>query len=150
MLSVADARRTILEHCRPLPAERQVLSPASLDRVLAEDVTSDLDSPPFDKALMDGYAVRAVDLLSGSATLTVVEEITAGRTPTRPIVSGQASRIMTGAPIPEGADAVVMIERTRPVGTDRVEVEQRLTAGLNILRRGTEMTTGEIVLRAGA
>src|SRR5262249_10204208 len=113
MLSVAEAQAVVLQHARPLPPGPTPLTPAALGRVLAEDVASDLDSPPYDKALMDGYALRSHDLPEGRGTLAVIEEVTAGRTPQRAVGPGQATRIMTGAPLPEGADAVVMVERTR-------------------------------------
>jgi molybdopterin molybdotransferase len=149
MLSVAEAQSTILQTVRPLTAADVPLSPAALGLVLAEDVASDLDMPPHDKALMDGYAVRAADLPEGRTALVVVEEITAGRTPQHPVGPGQAARIMTGAPLPPGADAVVVVERTRLLG-DRVQVEDRPPQpGQNILRRGREMRRGETVLAAG-
>ena len=80
--------------------------------VVAENIAAEVDSPPYDKAMMDGYAFRHSDLPDGKATLTVVEEITDGRSPTRKLQAGEAARIMTGAPLLEGADAVMMIERT--------------------------------------
>src|SRR5207247_2763898 len=98
---------------------------AQLGQVLAEDVVSDLDMPPFDKSLMDGFAVRSADLPEGKATLSVIEEITAGQMPTRSLGQGQATRIMTGAPIPAGADAVVMIERTQLLGNSQIQVEDK-------------------------
>jgi molybdopterin molybdotransferase len=149
MLSVAEAQAIVLQHARPLPPETVPLGPAALGLVLAEDVVSDLDMPPYDKAMMDGYAVRAADLADGRATLTVIEEVTAGQTPTRTIGLGQATRIMTGAPIPTGADAVVMVERSRPVGDDRVQLEDTPRPGQNVLPRGREMRTGQVVLRSG-
>src|SRR5438876_3509969 len=100
MLSVTEAQAIVLQHAHPLPAEMVPLGPAVLSRVLAEDVASDLDMPPYDKALMDGFAVRAADLAEGRGVLAVVEEITAGRTPTQTLGPGQVARIMTGAPIP--------------------------------------------------
>jgi molybdopterin molybdotransferase len=121
-----------------------------MGRVLAEDVTSDLDMPPFDKSMMDGYAVRSADLASGPAVLAVVEEITAGRTPTVPLGPGKTSRIMTGAPIPNGADAVVMIERCEAQGAERVRVPGPVAAGTNVAERSRELRTGETVLRAGS
>src|SRR5262249_26452489 len=122
-----------------------------LGLVLAEDVVSDLDMPPYDKALMDGYAVRAADLSDGNATLTVVEEVTAGQTPRRPLGPGQATRIMTGAPLPQGANAVVMVERTRLLDGGRVQIEDKpARPGQNILGRAREMRRGETVLEAGA
>src|SRR3954452_3037920 len=110
MLSVAEAQRVVLEAARPLPAATVALVPAALGLVLAEDVSSDLDSPPHDKALMDGYAIRSVDLPEGRGELEVVEEVLAGQTPRRTLGTGQAARIMTGAPLPSGADAVVQVE----------------------------------------
>lgn len=151
MLAVGEAQRIILEHARPLPAGTQPLAPAALGLVLAEGIISDLDMPPYDKALMDGYAVRAADLATGRATLRVIEEVTAGRTPTQEVGAGQGTRIMTGAPVPDGADAVVMVERTRRVGEDRVEIEDRpAKPGQNVLARGKEMRRGDTVLAAGA
>jgi molybdopterin molybdotransferase len=150
MLTVAEAQAQVLQQARPLPPQRLPLTGAALGLVLAEDVASDLDMPPHDKALMDGYAVRAADLAEGRATLTVIEEVTAGRTPQLPLGAGQATRIMTGAPIPSGADAVVMIERTRLVEASRVQIEDRPPApGQNILAQGREMRCGETVLRSG-
>src|SRR5437773_916113 len=100
LLAVSEAQGIVLRHCRPLAAEALPLTSAALGLTLAEDVASDLDMPPYDKALMDGYAVRAADLADGQADLMVLEEITAGKTPTRALGPGQATRIMTGAPLP--------------------------------------------------
>src|SRR5262249_12083290 len=150
MRSVAEAQRIILEHARPLAAQTAPLSASALGLVLAEDVTSDTDMPPHDKALMDGYAVRCADLPEGRAALAVIEEVTAGKVPTRSVKAGEATRIMTGAPIPEGADAVVMVERCRPKD-DFVWVEDTPPKlGQNILTRGREMRKGDVVLKAGA
>jgi molybdopterin molybdotransferase len=151
MLTVAEAQAIVLQHARPLPPASVPLTPAVLGAVLAEDVRSDLDMPPHDKALMDGYAVRSADLPDGRGSLAVVEEVTAGRVPARPLGPGQATRIMTGAPLPAGADAVVMVERTRPAGGGRVAVEDRPPQpGQNVMPRGREMKRGEVVLAAGA
>jgi molybdopterin molybdotransferase len=134
-----------------LPPEIFALSPAALGLTLAEDVVCDRDMPPFDKALMDGYAVRAADLPEGHATLTITEEITAGRTPQKSVSPGQAARIMTGAPLPDGADVVVAVERTRLLDDGRVQVEDRAPKrGQNIMGRGREMRAGEPLLTAGA
>lgn len=151
MLSVAEAQALVLLHSRPLPPVEAPLSPAVLGWVLAEDVASDLDMPPFDKSLMDGYAVRCADLLQGHGVLTVIEEIVAGQTPKLPVRPGQATRIMTGAPVPAGADAVVMVERTRQEDDGRVQIDDRPPQpGQNILVLGREMRRGETVLAAGA
>jgi molybdopterin molybdotransferase len=151
MLSVAEAQALVLERARPLPPQSVPLTPAALGLVLAEAVVSDLDMPPYDKALMDGYAVRAGDLPEGRATLAVIEEVTAGHTPQRTVGPGQATRIMTGAPIPPGADAVIMIEHTGDLDGGRVQVDdRRLQPGHNVLRQGTEMRRGDTVLSPGS
>jgi molybdopterin molybdotransferase len=151
MLSVSQAQTLVLQHARPLPRETVPLGPAALGLVLAEDVASDLDIPPYDKALMDGYAVRTADLAAGRAVLALIEEVTAGTMPARTVGAGQATRIMTGAPIPAGADAVIMVERTRLVDGNRVAVEDGpVRPGLNVLPCGREMRRGETVLTAGS
>jgi molybdopterin molybdotransferase len=150
MLSVADAQKIVLGQVSPLPPRAAFLEVHVLGRVLAEDVVSDIDAPPFTKAMMDGYAVRAVDLAGGVGQLTVVDEITAGRTPTRAIGTGEAARIMTGAPLPVGADSVVMIERTQVGGATAVRIDDRaLQPGQHVMPRGQEMRRGDVVLRAG-
>jgi molybdopterin molybdotransferase len=150
MLTVAAAQEIVLRNTRPLSPADAPLAPGLLGAVLAEDVVSDLDMPPYDKAMMDGYAVRSADLPAGRATLAVVEEVTAGRTPRHTLQAGQATRIMTGAPMPAGADAVVMVERTRMDG-DRVLIEDRTPKpGQNVMPRGREMRRGETALSAGS
>ncbi|HMF13505.1 MAG TPA: gephyrin-like molybdotransferase Glp [Gemmataceae bacterium] len=150
LLSVAEGQEIVLRHCRPVTPEAVPLASAPLGLVLAEDVASDLDMPPYDKALMDGYALRAADLASGQAELEVVEEITAGRVPARSVGPGQAARIMTGAPIPSGADAVVIVERTRLLDGKRVRIDDKPPKpGQNVLRRGAEMRKDEAILMAG-
>jgi len=102
MLSPADAARLILEHLRPLPAERRPLREA-LDLVLAEDVASPMDLPPWDNSAMDGYAIRGADVAGRSRIdLAVVETVPAGHFPTKPVGPGEATRIFTGAPLPSG------------------------------------------------
>jgi molybdopterin molybdotransferase len=150
MLTVAEAQAIVLRNSRPLPPVNASLTPSALGTVLAEDVVSDLDMPPYDKAMMDGYAVRTADLPDGRASLAVVEEVTAGRTPRHPVAPGQATRIMTGAPIPAGADAVVMIEQTRLNGGWVVIEDRAPHPGQNIMPRGREMRAGETVLTAGS
>ena len=149
-LSVAEAQAIVLRHLRPLPAEPMALSAAALGLVLAADVASDLDMPPYNKALMDGYAVRCVDLPSGRGALEVVEEITAGMVPRHVLGEKQASRIMTGAPVPRGSDAVVVVERTRLGENGQVEIEDKLPhPGQNIMPQGAEMRRGDTVIAAG-
>lgn len=150
MLSVPEAQAIVLKHAAALPPKATPLS-AALGLVLAEDIASNLDMPPYDKAMMDGYALRCADLRNGKATLKIIEEITAGRTPEKTLGPTQAARIMTGAPVPQGADAVVMVERTRLRDDGQVEVDDPgLERGKNILRQGREMRRGDTVLKAGA
>jgi molybdopterin molybdotransferase len=113
MLEVADALATVLQHTKPLKAEGAALTPAALGQVLAQDVVADADSPPFPKSLRDGYAVRSSDCASPGAELKVIEEVPAGKVPQKPVGAGEATRIFTGAPMPDGADAVVMQEETQ-------------------------------------
>lgn len=150
MLTVAQAQQIVLERVLPSRAETLPLEFTCLGMVLAEDVAADLDSPPFTKSLMDGYAVRAADLASGRAVLTVIEEVLAGAWPARVVETGQATRIMTGAPLPQGADAVVVIERTRIDESGRVIIEDApARPGQNVLERGREMKAGEVILQRG-
>jgi molybdopterin molybdotransferase len=147
--SVAEAQAVVLVHAAPLPSRLLPLSAELLGMVLAEDVVCDVDSPPYDKAMMDGYAVRATDLATGQAILTIREEVSAGRVPRLPVGPGQATRIMTGAPLPDGADAVVMVERSTLRNEAHVELHDQPRPGQNILQRGLEMRRGETVLAAG-
>ncbi|MCH7987986.1 MAG: molybdopterin molybdotransferase MoeA, partial [Planctomycetes bacterium] len=115
------------------------------------EIISDVDSPPFDKALMDGYAVRAADIFGESTTLDVIEELTAGQVPSKVVGTGEATCIMTGAPIPDGADAVVKVEETQ-FDTDSQTVRitgASIKTGTNLILRGTSMKQGDIVLSAG-
>lgn len=148
MLTVADAVDRVLRTIAPLPV-RELPLDECWGLHLAADVVSDLDSPPFDKALMDGYAARTTDVASGKATLAVVEHITAGRSPQRQLAPGEATQIMTGAPLPAGADAVVRIEDTHLEGNTVTIRTGAVTAGQNIARRGTALRVGERVLAAG-
>jgi molybdopterin molybdotransferase len=119
-----------------------------LGQVLATDIVADLDSPPFDKSMMDGFAVRSADGTKPDTALRVVGEVAAGGKAMVEVGSGEAVRIFTGAMIPTGADAVVKQEETTSAdGT--VRLAKPVQAGQNILRRGQEMKAGEVVVRAG-
>ena len=149
MLEVADARAEVLRHCKPLKTEHAALTTAALGQVLAADILADIDSPPFAKSLRDGYAVRATDCAGNCAVLQVIEEVSAGAVPTKPVGPGQAARIFTGAPLPEGADAVVMQEHaTADAGAVRV-IDPGVKPGQWVYARGHEMKTGDVVLTAG-
>ncbi len=153
MISVQEAQTAVLQQAAPLAPQAVPLSDA-LGLILAESAVSDVDSPPHDKSLVDGYALVAADLAEAGRELTVLEEVTAGMVPSRPVESGAATRIMTGAPIPQGADAVVMVERTESRrgadGSERVVIqESKIAAGQNILPRATSLRKGERVIDAG-
>lgn len=153
MISVEEARERVLAGVGRLEPERVGLIEA-LGRVLAEDVVSDIDVAPFDNSAMDGYAVRAEDVAGASEAtpvrLAVVEHVPAGAFPTRPVGPGEATRIMTGAPMPEGADAVVMVERTREEDGGAVAVIMApVKPGENVRRKGEDVRAGEVVLHAG-
>ncbi len=102
MLTIDEALRAVLEAARPLPARPEPLERA-LHCVLGEDVTADIDLPPFDKSLVDGYALRSEDVGGSDRWLRVGESIMAGQTPTRPLAPGEAAVVMTGAPCPRAA-----------------------------------------------
>ena len=153
MISVEEATRLIAQHTAP-PRVAEVRLADAVGRTLAEDIASDVDSPPHDKAMVDGYAIVAADLAGDRTELSVVEEVTAGEVPTRRIAPGQATRIMTGAPlpVPEGADAVVMVEQTELIAGDEPTVrikQSTIEVGKNIMRRGTSLRRGDVVLSAG-
>jgi molybdopterin molybdotransferase len=142
LLPIAEARRLVLDAVRPLPAEDVGLSDA-LGRVLAEDVESAISVPPFDSSAMDGFAVIA----GGAGELEVIGESRAGRPAGAPVRAGEAIAISTGAAVPEGATAVVPVERTEPAD-GRVTVPET-QAGANIRRSGEDIRPGDVVLHAG-
>lgn len=145
MISVSEALQLVFEQTEPLPA-KQVSLGESLGLALDEDVLSDINSPPHDKSVVDGYAVRADD----NEERTVLEEVAAGAVPRRAVTPGCATHIMTGAPIPEGADSVVMVERTERIDDNRVRVlDPTISVGQNIMRLGASLRKGEVVVRRG-
>jgi len=151
LLSVTEAQTRILAGCQPLGPEWVLLEEA-LGRALAESVVARATQPPWDNSAMDGYAVRAVDTEQRGARLRVVEAIFAGHTPTRALGPGEAARIMTGAPLPQGATAVVMQERTRALdgpGLGEVEVLDPVLPDANVRRAGEDARAGEVLLAGG-
>ncbi|GAA3555579.1 molybdopterin molybdotransferase MoeA [Amycolatopsis ultiminotia] len=116
--------------------------------VLARDVPAGVALPPFDNSAMDGYAVRAADVAGAPVTLPVADDIPAGRVDVAPLEPGTAHRIMTGAPLPPGADAVVMVEKTDG-GTTDVRIDHRATAGDHVRRTGEDVRKGTVALHAG-
>ena len=148
MIAIDDAQAMIRAESRPNPSQAVTMNEA-LGCILAQSVVSDVDSPPHDKALMDGYAVRAADI-GQDVELEVIEEVVAGEVPTRPVESGTATRIMTGAPLPQGADAVVMVERTEMVAEDRVRfLLESIDSGTAVMRRGASVRRDQVVLQPG-
>ncbi|QDT94898.1 molybdopterin molybdotransferase MoeA [Gimesia aquarii] len=150
MLSVQEAFHLILQTVKPVTPHQCSLLEA-YHCVLAEGTVSDVNVPPFDKALMDGFAVRSADLPTGEATLQIQETIYAGSVPTLPLQAGQTSQIMTGAPLPEGADAVVQIEHCIINEKQQaVQIETSpVTPGKNMLYRSSVLEAGATVLEAG-
>jgi molybdopterin molybdotransferase len=123
-LSVPDAVGRILADIRRMPVERVALLDAS-GRVLAEDAVATLTLPPWNNSAMDGYAVRASDLAILPATLRVIETIAAGQFPSRAVGTGEATRIMTGAPVPDGADCVIRYSPARRRYSRRTDRDSR-------------------------
>jgi len=150
MRSPGDAARAILDALRPLPIERLELHRA-LDRVIAEDIVSPIDLPPWTNSAMDGYAVRSDDFDEGAepVELRVIEEIPAGRFPARALGPGECARIFTGAPLPDGADGVIRQEDTDVPGPGRVRINDRRDVGRNLRRRGEDIAGGRVALTAG-
>jgi molybdenum cofactor synthesis domain-containing protein len=149
MIPVSEAIGVVIEKAEPLASERVPLDEAQ-GRVLAEDVYADTDLPPFDRAQMDGYAVRSADLRETPARLRVVGEAAAGSGWRGTLGAGEALRIMTGAPLPAGADSVQQVEVTRELeGGALVELERATAPGQFYVPRGSEITAGERVLEAG-
>jgi molybdopterin molybdotransferase len=148
MLNVAEALSRVLDEVRPLPVMELPLE-TTLGRRLAADVHADADQPPFDKALMDGYAARAGDLAELPRRLTIGEVLAAGAVPSRSLAPGEAAVIMTGAPLPPDADAVVMVEKTRRDGDAVVILPQPTAPGMNRMSRGEIYREGDRLLSAG-
>jgi molybdopterin molybdotransferase len=150
-LSVTEASAHMLAGIRPLDDEPVALRDA-LGRVLARDVVSPVSLPLWDNASMDGFAVRAADVRGATTDapvrLRVVETIAAGTRGARVVGAGEAARIMTGAPVPEGADSVVRVEDTS-TSADVVEVRDDRDAGSNVRAAGEDVRTGGVVVRAG-
>ena len=159
LLSVDQARKRILTHFMPVTTEKIHLT-NSAGRVLAMDITAADDLPPFSNSSMDGFALRAEDTShaapASSLTLRVVADIPAGSTPTVSLSQGQAARIMTGAQMPDGADAVIPVEDTdfndRSAGTappEIVTLSRAVEANENVRPRGMDVRAGDVILKSG-
>ena len=148
LLAVSDARELVLNQARRLPGvhTNQLVSGLVLD----EDVASDIDLPPFDKALVDGYAVHESDCTNEpSRILRVLESVYAGDVPTQELQPGCCALVMTGAALPKGTSTVALIERSRACATNQVEIAGPIHAGQNWLSQGAELQKGECIFERG-
>ena len=152
MTPLEDAQEFVLGSCPPKEPVRVSREDAT-GLVLAEPVVSTEVVPPFDNTAVDGYAVRSVDVASVPVDLIVVDEIAAGGAPHRPVGEGETIRIMTGAPMPEGADAVVMVEDSEHLGVtdgvERVRLSASVDAGSAVRRAGDDVRVGDEIFAAG-
>lgn len=149
VISLSDAQRIVLDSCEPL-APIPATPAEAVGLVLAADVTAAEDVPPFANSAVDGYAVIASDTATAPIDVTVVAEIAAGAAPPdAPIVPGEAVRIMTGAAMPPGADAVVMVEDSERLGGDRVRLSATVEPGAAVRLPGGDVRAGDVVFTAG-
>ncbi len=148
MISVEDARGRILADLTPLPGETVGLTEA-LGRVLARNVAARRSQPPVSVSAMDGYAARAADVANTPVTLTVVGEAPAGAAVLGTVGPGEAIRIFTGGPVPDGADAVVIQENTEAENADSVTVRKGAAAGTFVRPAGLDFREGDVLLKAG-
>ncbi len=146
-LQVAEAVQRILAEVCALGTVRRPLLDA-YNSVLAIDAVAPVTLPPWDNSAMDGYAVRSADLASLPVTLKVIESVAAGQFPARRVGAGEATQIMTGAPIPEGADTVVRVEDTDG-GMPLVEIREGRDSGKNVRPRGEDIREGQVAIAAG-
>ena len=152
-ISLEEARELLFEAAVPVERTERIRLGESLERVIAHMVTSKVDVPPFDRAAMDGYAVIAEDTFGAGPydprTLHCIERIYTGQVPTRSLSRGECIEIATGAPLPAGADAVVMVEETEKEGADRVRVLTPVYPRQHVGRRAADIAAGQPVLAAG-
>lgn len=148
LMPLDDALASLLAQAAPTGRAETLALVEADGRVLVADLVSPLQVPPHDNSAMDGYALCCADLASEGQVLTVTQRIPAGSVP-QPLVAGSAARIFTGAPVPRGADAVVMQEDTEPAGEGAVRLLKRPCPGQNIRRSGEDICRGAIVLQAG-
>lgn len=147
MLNYEQARALLLEAVEPVETEHVPL-PRSGGRVLARTLTAREDVPPFDRSAYDGYALRSADTMAGTVTLRILEEVPAGNVPHQTVSPGTAVKILTGAPVPPGADAVVMHERTH-FTADTVTLTDPVRPGNGIVRAGEDIGRGTVLAPAG-
>src|SRR5690242_20811005 len=145
--TVEEHRAVVASLLAPMPAEEVALQ-AARGRVLAADVVATTALPSFDNSAMDGYAVRAAEVADAPVTLPVAFDIPAGRTDVPPLPPGAVARIMTGAPVPAGADAIVPVEQTDG-GTETVALKAAPEVGTHVRRAAEDVAAGDVVLTAG-
>ena len=148
MRLLAEARADVLAAMPAMAATTVGLSDA-LGRVTSEPVVADQEVPPFANSAMDGFAVRFSDIEDAPVDLLVIEDVPAGSVPTVAVESGQATRIMTGAPMPDGADTVVMVEATEPVDGGSVAILEAPREGANVRPAGGDVAPGDVLVEAG-
>jgi molybdopterin molybdotransferase len=152
-ITIDEARRRLRDGVHPIERTERVALAQAAGRIAAADLRSAVFVPPFSRSAMDGYALIAADTASATvdqpARLRVLERVYTGNVPTTTVASGSCVEIATGAPLPEGADAVVMVEETGNAPDGTVEIRARAVAGQNIGRRGADISPGNIVVRAG-
>ncbi|MGA0710279.1 MAG: molybdopterin molybdenumtransferase MoeA, partial [Ilumatobacteraceae bacterium] len=148
MIPIDDARAQVLDACQVLPVV-EVDAPDMVGRVLAQDVVASENVPPFANSAVDGFGVRSHDVTTVPVRLRVVGTLAAGAPPDVSVGPGEAVRIMTGAVIPTGVDAVVMVEDSSMVGDDLVELTKAAQPGGAIRDEGSDVTAGSTVFRVG-
>ncbi|OYT66666.1 MAG: molybdopterin biosynthesis protein, partial [Candidatus Wolframiiraptor sp. EX4484-121] len=154
LLSPEEASRIIKERVKSMkkPELEVVKLSDALGRILAEDIYARVDSPPFDRAIVDGYAVKAEDVYQADEAnpveLSLIGGVEVGETPRVELRSGECVEVATGAPMPRGADAVVMIEYTKRIG-DKILIYRGVHPGENVAQTGSDITAGDLILRRG-
>jgi molybdenum cofactor synthesis domain-containing protein len=152
-ISIDEARRRLDANVQPIARTERVRLEDAAGRVAAADVASAIDVPPFSRSAMDGYAVIAADTATATrampAELRLIDRIYTGQMSAATVTRGTCAEIATGAPLPDGADAVVMVEETAKAADDRVQILASASAGQNIGRRGADIRSGDCVLSAG-
>jgi len=147
-LQATEAQHLILHSVIALGVETVQLD-QSVGRVLAQEIHANRDLPPYDVSAMDGFALRSADLAGVPVVLEIIEDIKAGDLPGKTLQTGQCARIMTGAPVPVGADAVIRVEETQEAGATAVRINKAVKPGNDIRLRGENMKDGDVVLTAG-
>jgi molybdopterin molybdotransferase len=148
-IPIEQAFAHVLKQAGAAPSVRVPLNDA-LGCFLSEDIKADRDWPPFNRSAVDGYAVFSSDTRSAPDVLEVIEEVPAGKTPSRALSPGQAIKIMTGAPVPAGADCVIMVERTEIPRPGYVRFLMTMKNGQNLSRRGEDARADEVVIKSGS